>query len=247
MLLATVSTICTETMSTTPTEKKKNRSSPRRVVVADDDGSSSPFLDHAKVVVSAAAASAQQHGVDILASAALSHSEDAHAPGGVGKVAKMKGTAGSRSSLGSSKSPSKKKKPPTSSSSHRKKVRKSNGGSSKNNKKDDHHQQASTIKTATTNHSEEGEDSSEQGTSSFTSKDVLSGRGGATNLHPGNRYYRDLILKHRQVYDLASKGRKPGTYVHTTYCSCCCNPQTDACMYLCLTTFKSILFVFHSV
>ena len=216
MLLATVSKICAETMRTTPPEKKKNRSSPRRVVVADDDGSSSPFLDHTKVVVSAAAASAQQHGVDILASAALSHSEDAHAPGGVGKVAKMKGTAGSRSSLGSSKSPSKKKKPPTSSSSHRKKVRKSNGGSSKNNKKDDHHQQASTIETATTNHSEEGEDSSEQGTCSFTSKDVLSGRGGATNLHPGNRYYRDLILKHRQVYDLASKGRKPGTYIPPT-------------------------------
>ncbi|KAG7369130.1 hypothetical protein IV203_031873 [Nitzschia inconspicua] len=42
-----------------------------------------------------------------------------------------------------------------------------------------------------------------------TDKDVLSGRGGGTNLHPGNRYYRDLILSHRAAYDEACKTMKP--------------------------------------
>jgi hypothetical protein len=42
-----------------------------------------------------------------------------------------------------------------------------------------------------------------------TDRDVLSGRGGGTNLHPGNRCYRDLILSHRKEYDLASKAQKP--------------------------------------
>jgi hypothetical protein len=42
-----------------------------------------------------------------------------------------------------------------------------------------------------------------------TDRDVLSGRGGGTNLHPGNRRYRDLILSHRKEYDLASKAKKP--------------------------------------
>lgn len=44
---------------------------------------------------------------------------------------------------------------------------------------------------------------------SYTDKDVLSGRGGGTNLHPGNRFYRDLILSHRASYDEASKTMKP--------------------------------------
>jgi hypothetical protein len=48
----------------------------------------------------------------------------------------------------------------------------------------------------------------------FNQKDVLSGRGGATNLHPGNRFYRELILEHRSVYDMASKGRKPGKCIN---------------------------------
>ena len=38
---------------------------------------------------------------------------------------------------------------------------------------------------------------------------VLSGRGGGTNLHPGNRYYRDLIFTMRKDYDNASKSKKP--------------------------------------
>lgn len=38
---------------------------------------------------------------------------------------------------------------------------------------------------------------------------LLQGRGGGTNLHPGNRFYRDLILSHRAVYDESSKTVKP--------------------------------------
>lgn len=49
----------------------------------------------------------------------------------------------------------------------------------------------------------------EGGLEGFTDQDVLSGRGGGTNLHPGNRFYRDLILSHRQSYDMASKAKKP--------------------------------------
>jgi uncharacterized Fe-S center protein len=37
----------------------------------------------------------------------------------------------------------------------------------------------------------------------------MQGRGGGTNLHPGNRFYRDLILSHRASYDEASKTMKP--------------------------------------
>jgi hypothetical protein len=48
-----------------------------------------------------------------------------------------------------------------------------------------------------------------QGNASYGDQDVLSGRGGGTNLHPGNRHYRDLILSHRQTYDIASKSKKP--------------------------------------
>ena len=45
--------------------------------------------------------------------------------------------------------------------------------------------------------------------SNYNDKDVLSGRGGGTNLHPGNRYYRELIFNHRKRYDEASKAKKP--------------------------------------
>ena len=38
---------------------------------------------------------------------------------------------------------------------------------------------------------------------------VLSGRGGGTNLHPGNRFYRELIFTMRKEYDNASKSKKP--------------------------------------
>jgi hypothetical protein len=48
------------------------------------------------------------------------------------------------------------------------------------------------------------------GSLSYTDQDVLSGRGGGTNLHNGNRIYRDLILSHRETYDIASKAKKPG-------------------------------------
>lgn len=43
----------------------------------------------------------------------------------------------------------------------------------------------------------------------YSDKDVLSGRGGATNRHPGNRHYRELILSHLQSYEDASKQEKP--------------------------------------
>lgn len=43
----------------------------------------------------------------------------------------------------------------------------------------------------------------------YTDKDVLSGRGGGTNLHAGNRFYRQLILSNRTAYDDASKAMKP--------------------------------------
>lgn len=50
---------------------------------------------------------------------------------------------------------------------------------------------------------------SETSDSALNEKDVLSGRGGGTNLHPGNRFYRDLILSRRAAYDEASKTMKP--------------------------------------
>lgn len=43
----------------------------------------------------------------------------------------------------------------------------------------------------------------------FNAKDVLFGRGGGTNLHPGNRFYRELIMSSRSTYDNASKAIKP--------------------------------------
>lgn len=50
---------------------------------------------------------------------------------------------------------------------------------------------------------------SEEGTTFFTDNDVLSGRGGGTNVHPGNRYFRDLINYHRRAYLKARKNDKP--------------------------------------
>jgi hypothetical protein len=38
---------------------------------------------------------------------------------------------------------------------------------------------------------------------------VLSGRGGGTNVHPGNRVFRDLINLHRRAYLKARKNDKP--------------------------------------
>ncbi|KAL3919785.1 MAG: hypothetical protein SGILL_003580 [Bacillariaceae sp.] len=48
-----------------------------------------------------------------------------------------------------------------------------------------------------------------QGIENYEALDVLCGRGGGTNLHEGNRFYRDLILSHRTTYDDASKSMKP--------------------------------------
>jgi hypothetical protein len=43
----------------------------------------------------------------------------------------------------------------------------------------------------------------------FKENDILSGRGGGTNLHPGNRNFRDLINLHRKSYLQAKKNEKP--------------------------------------
>lgn len=48
-----------------------------------------------------------------------------------------------------------------------------------------------------------------EGTSVFNDADVLSGRGGGTNVHPGNRTFRDLINMHRRAYLKARKNDKP--------------------------------------
>jgi hypothetical protein len=48
-----------------------------------------------------------------------------------------------------------------------------------------------------------------QGISTFAENDVLSGRGGGTNVHPGNRNFRDLINMHRRDYLKAKKNDKP--------------------------------------
>lgn len=42
-----------------------------------------------------------------------------------------------------------------------------------------------------------------------TEKDVLSGRGGRTNTHPGNQYYRELIVSRCTAYEEATKIMKP--------------------------------------
>lgn len=50
---------------------------------------------------------------------------------------------------------------------------------------------------------------SEEGLAYFNDNDVLSGRGGGTNVHPGNRHFRDLINLHRRAYLKARKNDKP--------------------------------------
>jgi len=50
---------------------------------------------------------------------------------------------------------------------------------------------------------------SSEGISFFIDADVLSGRGGGTNVHPGNRNFRDLINLHRRAYLKARKNDKP--------------------------------------
>ena len=47
------------------------------------------------------------------------------------------------------------------------------------------------------------------GISEFYEADVLSGRGGGTNVHSGNRDFRDLINKYRTIYLKAKKNDKP--------------------------------------
>ncbi len=52
-------------------------------------------------------------------------------------------------------------------------------------------------------------EASKEGISTFEDNDVLSGRGGGTNVHPGNRNFRDLINLHRRSYLKARKNDKP--------------------------------------
>lgn len=47
------------------------------------------------------------------------------------------------------------------------------------------------------------------GIATYGDNDVLSGRGGGTNVHPGNRNFRDLINLHRRAYLKARKNDKP--------------------------------------
>lgn len=67
--------------------------------------------------------------------------------------------------------------------------------------------------TSDSNEAKEGEPApvpaSKEGTSFFNDQDVLSGRGGGTNVHPGNRNFRDLINLHRRAYLKARKNDKP--------------------------------------
>jgi len=44
---------------------------------------------------------------------------------------------------------------------------------------------------------------------SITEKDVLCGRGGATNVHPGNKKFRDIVDQNRREYLAARKSVKP--------------------------------------
>ena len=48
-----------------------------------------------------------------------------------------------------------------------------------------------------------------KGISEFSENDVLSGRGGGTNVHSGNRNFRDMINLHRRRYLKAKKNDKP--------------------------------------
>jgi len=50
---------------------------------------------------------------------------------------------------------------------------------------------------------------STEGIKFYSRNDVLCGRGGGTNVHPGNRRFRDLINAHRRAYLKARKNDKP--------------------------------------
>ena len=50
---------------------------------------------------------------------------------------------------------------------------------------------------------------SKVGIEHYAENDVLSGRGGGTNVHPGNRDFRDLINMYRKTYLQAKKNDKP--------------------------------------
>jgi hypothetical protein len=50
---------------------------------------------------------------------------------------------------------------------------------------------------------------SEEGLKFYSRNDVLCGRGGGTNVHPGNRRFRDLINANRRAYLKARKNDKP--------------------------------------
>jgi hypothetical protein len=50
---------------------------------------------------------------------------------------------------------------------------------------------------------------SKEGLTCCRDNDVLSGRGGGTNVHPGNRDFRDLINMYRKTYLQAKKNDKP--------------------------------------
>jgi len=52
-------------------------------------------------------------------------------------------------------------------------------------------------------------EASMEGIENFRDNDVLSGRGGGTNVHVGNRNFRDLINFHRRTYLQARKNDKP--------------------------------------
>jgi hypothetical protein len=52
-------------------------------------------------------------------------------------------------------------------------------------------------------------EASQEGIENFRDNDVLSGRGGGTNIHVGNRNFRDLIHFHRRTYLQARKNDKP--------------------------------------
>lgn len=50
---------------------------------------------------------------------------------------------------------------------------------------------------------------SARGQSTYNENDVLCGRGGGTNMHPGNRYFRELVDEHRRTYLKSRKNDKP--------------------------------------
>lgn len=50
---------------------------------------------------------------------------------------------------------------------------------------------------------------SKEGIKFYSVNDVLCGRGGGTNVHPGNRRFRDLVNTNRRAYLMARKNDKP--------------------------------------